>query len=177
MPPEHAIFRPVLQERGPTAAAVSEMYFEDLSPGLVFRSEPLTVTSHQIKAFAGEFDPQPFHLDEAAAESSFFRGLAASGWHTAALTMSHLVRTLPIAGGLIGASIDQLQWRLPLRPGDAIHIEVEVLAVRVSQSRPDRGILQTRVTTLNQSGAAIQVMVSSCFVPCRTSARENSEQL
>jgi acyl dehydratase len=153
------------------------MYFEDLSPGLVLRSEPVTVTSHQIKTFAGEFDPQPFHLDEAAAESSYFGGLAASGWHTAALTMSHLVRTLPIAGGLIGAGIDRLQWRLPLRPGDAIHIEVEVLAIRVSQSRPDRAILKTRVTTLNQSGAAIQEMVSSCFVPCRTPHRENSEQI
>ena len=173
MPPEQATVGHVVEERG---ATVGEMYFEDLSPGLVFRSEPLIVTSHQIKTFAGEFDPQPFHLDEAAAENSFLGGLAASGWHTAALTMSHLVRALPIAGGLIGAGIDELQWRLPLRPGDAIHIEVEVLVVRVSQSRPDRAILKTRVTTLNQDGAEIQVMVSSCFVPRRTPTRENSEQ-
>jgi acyl dehydratase len=177
MPPDHEAVPPVLEQRGPTAASLSGMYFEDLSPGLVFRSEPVAVTSRQIKTFAAEFDPQPFHLDEAAAESSFFGGLAASGWHTAALTMSQLVRTLPIAGGLIGAGIDRLQWLLPLRPDDAIHIEVQVLAVRVSQSRPDRGILKTQVTTLNQSGAAIQVMVSSCFVPCRTPPRENSEQL
>jgi acyl dehydratase len=162
MPPDHEAVPPVLEQRGPTAASLSGMYFEDLSPGLVFRSEPVAVTSRQIKTFAAEFDPQPFHLDEAAAESSFFGGLAASGWHTAALTMSQLVRT---------------QWLLPLRPDDAIHIEVQVLAVRVSQSRPDRGILKTQVTTLNQSGAAIQVMVSSCFVPCRTPPRENSEQL
>ncbi len=151
------------------------MYFEDLSPGQVFRSQPLVVTASQIKAFAGEFDPQAFHLDEEAAQNSFFRGLAASGWHTAALTMSHLVRTLPIAGGLIGAGIDELQWRLPLRPGDAIHIQVEVLAVRVSQSRPDRGILKTRVTTFNQAGAAIQVMVSSCLAPRRTPTEKTGE--
>ena len=112
-------------------------YLEDFAVGQIFSSGRLRVTQEQIKAFAAEFDPQPFHLDEAAAQKTFFKGLAASGWHTAALTMRLLVEgELKPAGGVIGAGFDEFRWPKPVRPGDELRIESEVLEVRPSRSRP-----------------------------------------
>ena len=114
-------------------------YLEDFSVGQTFGSGRLRVEKERIKSFAAEFDPQPFHLDEAAARDSIFRGLAASGWHTAALTMRLLVESeLKPAGGIVGAGFDEFRWPRPVRPGDELHLESEVLEVRPSKSRPDQ---------------------------------------
>lgn len=132
------------------------LYLEDLHVGQTFVTDSLTVTTEQIKAFAREFDPQPFHLDEEAARDSLFGGLAASGWHTAALTMRLLVGALPLAGGVVGAG-GETTWPRPTRPGDTLTVHVEVLEVTPSRSRPDRGMIRTRSETRNQHGEAVQV--------------------
>jgi acyl dehydratase len=144
------------------------MYLEDFIVGQTFGSGTVTVEADRIRTFAAEFDPQPFHLDETAARSSLFGELVASGWHTAALTMKLLVGSdLKIAGGSIGAGVEGLQWPRPVRPGDVLRIETEILEVRPSKSRPDRGIVKARTTTFNQNGQPVLVMVSSMIVPRR----------
>ena len=132
------------------------LYLEDLHVGQTFVSGSTTVTADEIKAFAREFDPQPFHLDEAAAKDSLFEGLAASGWHTAALTMRLLVQAFPLAGGLVGAG-GETTWPRPTRPGDTLTVHVEVLEILPSRSRPDRGMIRARSETRNQNGEAVQV--------------------
>ena len=146
-------------------------YFDDLSVGQTFRSGPVTVTEADIVRFAGEFDPQPFHTDPAAASGSFFRGLAASGWHTAALTMRMIVLSgLAPEGGLIGAGVDELRWPHPVRPGDTLRTESEVTAMRASRSNPSRGLVTLRTVTLNQDGTTVQVQASTIMVPTRQSS-------
>jgi acyl dehydratase len=131
---------------------MSERYLEDFAAGQTFGSGRLRVDKERIKSFAGEFDPQPFHLDEEAARDSVFQGLAASGWHTAALTMRLLVESeFKPAGGVIGAGFDEFRWPRPVRPGDELHLEIEVLEARPSKSRPDQGLIKVRTTTLNQN--------------------------
>jgi len=143
-------------------------YLEDFAVGQKFGSGRITVEAERVKSFAAEFDPQPFHLDENAAERSIFRGLAASGWHTAAMTMKLLVASdLQPAGGIVGAGFDEFRWPLPVRPGDELRVEVEVLEVRESKSRPDLGVIKIRTTTLNQNGQAVQVNVGNLMVPKR----------
>jgi len=143
-------------------------YLEDLAPGQRFGSGRLTVTEADIIAFATTFDPQPFHLDEAAARGTIFRGLAASGWHTAALTMRLLVDSeFRPTGGIIGAGMDELRWPRPVRPGDTLRVEVEVLETHPSRSRPDQGLVKTRTTTLNQRDEPVQVLVANLLVPRR----------
>lgn len=147
----------------------TRLYLEDLAAGQRFGSETVAVTPETIKAFAREFDPQPFHLDEAAAAQSFFGGLAASGWHTAALTMKLLVGgAYQPAGGLIGAGVEEMRWPRPVRPGDVLRVESEILEVRPSQSRPERGMVKARITTLNQNGEPVQAMVVNMVVPRRS---------
>ena len=149
------------------------LYLEDLAVGQVYRSdgEPLLVTAEMIKAFARDYDPQPFHLDEATATKTLFGGLAASGWHTTALTMRLQVNNgLPLAGGIIGAGLDELKWPRPVRPGDRLRVENEVLEVRPSRSKPDQGMVKVRTTTLNQNGEPVQVFVGNLVVPRRNSA-------
>jgi acyl dehydratase len=144
-------------------------YLEDFEVGQKYSGTgSVRVEPERIKAFAAEFDPQPFHLDEKAAEGSFFRGLAASGWHTAALTMRLIVTgTLQPAGGVIGAGVEELRWPRPVRPGDELRIESEVLEVRPSKSRPDQGLVKTRTTTLNQDNLPVQEFVSTLVVARR----------
>ena len=142
-------------------------YLEDLSVGDVFGSAACRISHEDIKRFAAEFDPQPFHLNEADAERSFFGGLAASGWHTAAVTMRLLVESLPIAGGIVGAGMDELRWPKPVRPGDRLRVESEVLELRPSKSNPARGLAKVRTTTLNQHGEAVQVLVANLVVQRR----------
>jgi acyl dehydratase len=143
-------------------------YLEDFSAGQKFGSGRLRAERDRIKSFAAEFDPQPFHLDEEAAGSSIFRGLAASGWHTAALTMRLLVESeLKPAGGIVGAGFEEFRWPRPVRPGDELHLESEVLEVRASKSRPDQGVIKLRTTTMNQNGEPVQVSVGSLIVPRR----------
>jgi acyl dehydratase len=142
------------------------MFLEDLSVGQIFRTGTAPVELERSKAFAAEFDPQPFHLDEAAAGASIFGGLVASGWHTAALTMRLIVDSdFKISGGLVGAGVEQIRWPRPVRPGDTLRVESEVLEVRPSRSRPDRGIVRVRVTTLNQDGDAVMEQITSMIVP------------
>lgn len=144
---------------------MSERYLEDFAVGQTFGSGRRRVDVEQIKAFAAEFDPQSFHLDEAAAQDSVFRGLAASGWHTAAITMRLLVESeLNPAGGILGAGFDEFRWPRPVRPGDELRVESEVLEVRPSKSRPDQGLIKVRTTTLNQAGEAVQVFIGNLVV-------------
>lgn len=144
-------------------------YLVDLVAGQHFvGSNRLRIDEDRIKAFAAEFDPQPFHLDAAAASASLFRGLAASGWHTAAVTMRLLVDSeFKPAGGIVGAGFDELRWPRPVRPGDELHVESEVLEVRPSKSRPEQGLVKVRTTTLNQDGEAVQISVGNLVVPRR----------
>ncbi|HEX7913353.1 MAG TPA: MaoC family dehydratase [Paraburkholderia sp.] len=131
------------------------LYLEDLAVGVVYKSAAYALDVDQIHAFARQFDPQPFHLDEEAAQRSFFAGLAASGWHTAAITMKLLVQSLPIAGGIIGAS-GEITWPRPTRPDDVLHVVSTVLDITLSRSKPDRGIVTIRSDTLNQQGQLCQ---------------------
>lgn len=151
--------------------SVNLMYLEDFTPGQKFsHAADEALNADAIKAFAASYDPQPFHLDEAAAAQSFFGGLAASGWHTAALTMRLLVKTLPIHGGIIGAGFEEFRWPRPTRPGDRLHIEVEVLELKFSQSKPQQGFLKHRVTTFNQDNQPLLVMTGNLLVPRRPPA-------
>jgi acyl dehydratase len=143
-------------------------YLEDFTVGQTFGSGRARIDAERIKAFASEFDPQPFHLDDEAARTSIFQGLAASGWHTAALTMRLLVESeLRPAGGLIGAGFDEFRWPRPVRPGDELRVESEVLEVRPSKSRPGQGLVKVRMTTLNQNGEAVQILIANIVVPRR----------
>lgn len=144
------------------------IYLQDFAPGQKYTSGTLRVDAAAIKAFAAQFDPQPFHRDEDAARGSFFGSLAASGWHTAALTMRLLVESgFRPAGGIIGSRADELKWPRPVRPGDELHLESEVLEVRASNSRPGQGFIKCRTTTLNQKGEPVQVLVMNLLVQAR----------
>ncbi len=141
------------------------LYLEDLHPGQTFSSPTYEVTEERIKSFAAEFDPQAAHLDDAAAQKTIFRGLAASGWHTAAITMRLFVDSeFKPAGGIVGAGFDEFKWPKPVRPGDELHLKIEVLEVRPSKSRPDQGIAKVRTTTLNQNDEPVQVSVGNLVV-------------
>lgn len=150
---------------------MKELYLEDLSPGRRFASGTARVDEARILSFAAEFDPQPFHLDAEAARRSFFGGLAASGWHTAAVTMRLLVESeFRLAGGLIGMGFDEMRWPRPVRPGDELHLDIEVLEARPSQSKPDLGVVKVRTTTLNQRNEVVQVNVGNVVVRRRSAA-------
>jgi acyl dehydratase len=150
---------------------VTERYLDDFAVGQVFRSGRIRVEADRIKSFAAEFDPQPFHLDPEAATHTFFRGLVASGWHTAALTMRLLAHSeLKPAGGIIGLGFEELRWPRPVRPGDELSLQAEVLEVRPSQSRLEQGLIKIRVTTLNQAGEAVLIQVGTLLVRRRASA-------
>lgn len=136
----------------------------DLRIGQVFQSKPRTIELEEIKAFATQFDPQPFHLDEEAAKESFFGQLVASGWHVASITMRLLVDTIPIKGGLVGGGGD-IQWLRPTLPGDAVRVETEIIAIKPSEKRPEQGTVTVRSTTKNQDGNAVMVMTSRLVVP------------
>jgi acyl dehydratase len=144
---------------------VNELYLEDLHVGDRFSSSTIEVTEEGIIAFAREFDPQQFHLDEAAARSSIFQGLSASGWHTAAMSMKLFVTgELKLAGGSVGLGVDELRWPRPVRPGDVLRLETEILDVRASQSKPDRGIIRIRNITTNQRGEVVQTFAAFVMV-------------
>ena len=143
------------------------LYLEDFSIGARFSGGAMAVTPETIKAFAGQYDPQPFHLDDEAAKATFFGGLAASGWHTAAMTMRLLAEFgPPVAGGLIGGSAE-IAWPQPTRPGDVLHIECEILTVTPSRSKPERGTILMRTETKNQRGEVLQVLTAKLVVPRR----------
>ena len=132
------------------------LYLDDLSVGQTFASQPHLVDTAQIKRFAAEFDPQPFHLDEAAAENSLFKGLAASGWHTAALTMRMLVESVPLEDGLVGAELS-ISWPKPTRPGMALQVFSEIVDITPSRSRPNMAMVTMRNETRDQQGNVLQI--------------------
>jgi acyl dehydratase len=144
------------------------LYLEDLAVGQKFGSGKAVVEAGRIKSFAGEFDPQPFHLDAAAARATLFGDLAASGWHTAALTMRLIVDgDFKPAGGIIGAGVEELRWPRPVRAGDTLRVESEIIEVRPSKSRPEIGLVKVRNTTLNQNDEPVLVQVANLLVPRR----------
>jgi acyl dehydratase len=143
-------------------------YFEDYAVGQIYHSGRHRIDKEQIIAFARQFDPQPYHLDEDAAKKSPFKGLAASGWHTAAITMRLLVDgELKPAGGILGVGFDQLSWPRAVRPGDELRVTSEVVEVRPSKSRPDRGHIRAQNTTLNQNDEPVQIFIANMIVPRR----------
>src|SRR5213595_759138 len=143
---------------------MSERYFDDLTQGDRFKSATYEVTEEQIISFAREFDPQPFHLDSAVARQTMFKGLIASGWHTAAITMRLFVQTLNFAEGAIGLGVDELRWPNAVKPGDALQVETEIVDLRESRSKPSHGIVRIRNTTTNQRGEIVQTMMASALV-------------
>ena len=146
------------------------LYLEDFTAGQKHVTAGFRLDAEAIKAFARQFDPQPFHLDEEGARGSLFDGLAASGWHTASVTMRLLVDSdMKPAGGIIGTRAEELRWPRPVRPGDELHVETEVLEVRSSRSRPGEGYVKCRSTTLNQRGEPVQVLVMNLLVRSRSS--------
>jgi acyl dehydratase len=136
---------------------------DDLSVGMAFGSGSITVSAEDIKTFAHAFDPQPFHLDEDAAGQTLFQGLAASGWHTAALSMRLIVDSVPFEGGLIGTACE-VAWPVPTRPGDRLRVAGEIIEIKPSRSKPDRGIVVLRSETINQDGAVVQTLTASLLV-------------
>ncbi len=142
------------------------LYLEDLVLGQRFISRAHSLDAAQIIAYAREFDPQPFHLDDAAAKSTLFGGLAASGWLVASITMRLVVESVPIAGGIIGGG-GEIQWPTPTRPGDMLRADSEIVEIKASRSRPDRGTAVLRVATLNQRDEQRQVVTPRVIVPRR----------
>jgi acyl dehydratase len=159
---------------GPAGAGVTVQYFEDFAVGQIYSSGRHRIDKAQIIAFAKEFDPQFYHLDEEAAKNSPFKGLAASGWHTAAITMRLMVDgEFKPAGGILGVGFDQLSWSRPVRPGDELRVTSEIVELRPSKSRPDRGMIRVQNTTLNQNDEVVQSFTANLLVPRRTAERSN----
>tara|TARA_R110000787_G_scaffold75790_8_gene167658 strand:+ start:339 stop:797 length:459 start_codon:yes stop_codon:yes gene_type:complete len=149
---------------------MTALYLEDFAAGQTFGSGSLMVSDREIMRFGAEFDPQPFHLDPEAARDTFFGGLAASGWHTAALTMRLLVDgEMTPANGIVGAGFESLNWPRPVRPGDTLRVVSEILEVRPSRSRPKQGMIKVRSRTLNQNGEVVQESVGNLVVMARQS--------
>lgn len=135
------------------------LYLDDLAVGDEFRSAEHPIDAAQIIAFASEFDPQPFHTDIEKAEHSFFGGLAASGWHAAALAMKLIVQSLPLADGVIGASVE-VKWLSPVRPGETLHVVSVIQEIVPSRSKPNQAILTVQTRMLNQDDLLKQTITS-----------------
>jgi acyl dehydratase len=148
---------------------MAEFYLEDLHVGDRFESDAYPVTKDEIIGFAQAFDPQTFHLDADAAKQSVFGQLVASGWHTAAMTMKLFVTgDLRLAGGSVGLGVDELRWPRPVRPGDTLRLQTEIMEIRPSRSKPDRGIIRIRNVTTNQNGEVVQTFFASVLVRRRS---------
>jgi len=145
------------------------LYLEDLTPGMIIDAGPRTVTREEGVAFAQQFDPQPFHLDDAAAKNSLFDGLALSGWHTAALCMRMVVESPlgQIASGLVGIELRSLRWPTPARPGDTLRLKIEVLGTKPSRSRPGWGTGELRWVVRNQKDDIVMTMENTIWAACR----------
>ena len=148
---------------------IAHQYFDDLSIGQVFTSSTAAMTRDRMVDFATEFDPQPQHLNEESARDSMFGELVASGWHTGSLSMRLQLEALlgHFPGGAMGAQVDSMAWLKPVRAGDELRVTVEVMQKRLSRSRPDRGILTLKTTTLNQNNEAVMVMTAAVLAPLR----------
>ena len=147
------------------------LYFEDFYLGQRFDSAgTYTVTAQEIKEFGQKYDPQPFHLDEAAGEGSFFQGLAASGWLTAAIVMRLRVLSITVSGGMIGAGVEEMRWTEPVRPSDTLRTEIEVIGVRTSNSRKEYGVVRTRTLAINQREQIVLRSTVNFLAPLRPTA-------
>jgi acyl dehydratase len=145
-----------------------EMYFEDFYPGQKFNSlRSYRVTAKEIMSFGENYDPQPFHIDEAAGKTSFFSGLAASGWLTAAIVMRLRVESINVKGGMIGAGVDEIRWTHPVRPEDRLRTESEILETRRSVSRPGFGIIRSRTTVFNQRDEIVMKSIVNWLAPLK----------
>jgi acyl dehydratase len=145
-----------------------EMYFEDFYPGQIFNSQgSYRVTAKEIMSFGEMYDPQPFHIDETAGKNSFFNGLAASGWLTAAIVMRLRVDSIKVAGGMIGAGVEEIRWTQPVRPEDRLRTQSEILEVRPSASRPAYGLIRSRTTVFNQRDEIVMHSVVNWMAPLR----------
>jgi acyl dehydratase len=143
-------------------------YFEDVSIGDRHSAGPVEVAEADVLAFAREFDPQPMHLDAEFAARSRFRGIIASGWHTAALAMRLIAQARPLGDTeVLGIGVENLRWRLPVRPGDSLRIDIEVLSAEPSDSNPCFGIVKFLITTSNQNGEIVMTHSPVCWVPRR----------
>jgi len=143
--------------------------FEDFPVGSRLISSTHRVTADAIMEFARAFDPQIFHRDPKSAQQTLFGGLAASGWHTAAVSMRLFVETMEVAGGIIGMGVDELKWPNAVRPGDELRLEIEILEARRSKSRPDYGIIRILNVTKNQRGEVVQSFMANAMLPARSS--------
>lgn len=145
-----------------------EMYFEDFYPGQVFDSErSYRITAREIKSFGEQYDPQPFHIDETAGKNSFFSGLCASGWLTAAIVMRLRVESIKVAGGMIGAGVEEMRWTHPVRPDDYLRTRAEILDVRRSLTRPEFGVVRSRTTVFNQHDEIVMRSIVNWLAPLR----------
>lgn len=145
-----------------------ELYFEDFHLGQKFESKgSVKITAREITEFAEKYDPQPFHLDEAAGKSTFFKGQAASGWLTAAVVMRMRVDTIKVHGGIIGAGVEEIRWTEPVRPGDSLHTETEVIGLRASKNRPELGLVTIYTNTFNQRGEIVMKSTVKFLAPLR----------
>jgi acyl dehydratase len=145
-----------------------EMYFEDFYPGQIFDSErSYRVTAKEIISFGEKYDPQPFHIDETAGKVSFFSGLCASGWLTAAIVMRLRVESIKVAGGMIGAGVEEMRWTQPVRPDDSIRTQAEILQVRHSTARPKYGVIRSQTTVFNQRDEVVMRSVVNWLAPLR----------
>jgi len=141
--------------------------FEDFPIGTRLQSDAIEVREESITEFAKQFDPQPFHLDPATAERTLFGGVAASGWHTAAISMRLFIQTMNVPGGIIGMGVDELHWPNPVRPGDQLRLDIEITDVRLSKSRPGFGIIRIHNVTRNQRDEVVQSFKASAMLPTR----------
>ncbi len=158
------------------ASARTTLHYEDLDVGQTFRTATVEITAEEIVAFAGRYDPQPFHLDETSGRASVFGGLVASGWLTASLTMRLIIEgELRIANGLVGLGMESVRWPRPVRPGDRLAAESEITSLRVSISRPDHGIAKVRTTTTNQHGEVVQILTAIQLVRRRPNPALHNE--
>ena len=149
----------------------AELYFEDFTLGRKFQSAySAKISAAEMKEFGEKYDPQPFHLDEAAGETSFFKGIAASGWLTAALVMRMRVDTIKVAGGMIGAGVDEIRWTTPVRPNDSLRTESEVVSVRPSRKRPEFGVVKLTTITYNQRDEIVMKSTVNFLAPLRPKA-------
>lgn len=143
-------------------------YFEDYAPGLTVDCGRFSVDEAEIIAFAAQYDPQPFHVDRDAAKEGPYGGIIASGWHTTSLMMRNVVEHFVSAeSGLGAAGIDEIRWPRPVRPGDTLHVRATVLEARRSQSKPDRGIIKSRMELTNQDGETAMTLTATNFVLAR----------
>jgi acyl dehydratase len=141
--------------------------FEDFPVGTRLISASYVVNANAIIQFGRQFDPQLFHLDPKSAEQTLFRGLAASGWHTAAVSMRLFVDTMNVGGGIIGMGVDELKWPNAVRPGDELRLEVEIIEARRSKSRPGYGIIRIRNVTRSQRDEIVQSFFANALLPVR----------